>query len=223
MNHKAKYNVMKNKKFIIGLLFLLFTASFYQLISAQDQVKVYTGEEIIPTYKLGPNETSPIFYTGRGVQGAAGRIYPYPAQISLSDEKTDEVYDMVYLENEYLKVTILPSFGGKLFSAIDKTNGHEIFHRNSTVKPDLIGTLGAWISGGIEWCFPHHHRTTTLMPADYRIVRNEDGSATVWVGETERSLRLRGVVGITLRPGCSYIEVDLRLSNPNPVTRNFLF
>lgn len=223
MNHKAKYNVMKNKKFIIGLLFLLFTASFYQLISAQDQVKVYTGEEIIPTYKLGPNETSPIFYTGRGVQGAAGRIYPYPAQISLSDEKTDEVYEMIYLENEYLKVTILPSFGGKLFFAIDKTNGHEIFHRNCTIKPDLIGTLGAWISGGVEWCFPHHHRTTTLMPADYRIERNEDGSATVWVGETERSLRLRGVIGITLRPGRSYIEVDLRLSNPNPVTRNFLF
>ena len=94
---------------------------------------------------------------------------------------------MIYLENEYLKVTILPSFGGKLFSAIDKTNGHEIFHRNCTIKPDLIGTLGAWISGGVEWCFPHHHRTTTLMPADYRIERNEDGSATVWVGETERS------------------------------------
>ncbi len=187
------------------------------------QVKVYTGEETIPTYRLGPDEKSPVFYTGRGVQGAAGHYYPYPAQIRLGEEKTEVTYKMIYLENEYLKVTIAPGLGGKLFSAIDKTNGREIFHRNSTVKPDLIGTLGAWISGGIEWCFPHHHRTTTLMPADYRLVENPDGSATVWVGETEKSMRLRGVIGVTLHPGRSYIEADYRLTNPNPVTRNFKF
>jgi len=187
------------------------------------QVKVYEGQEEIPTYKRGIDEVSPIFYTGRGVQGAAGHMYPYPAQTNLSDELTMETYNMVYLENEYLKVTILPEFGGRLFSAIDKTNGHELFHRNSVIKPDLIGTLGAWISGGIEWCFPHHHRTTTLIPADYMIVENEDGSATVWVGETEKDLRLRGIIGITLRPGRSYIEAIYRLNNTNSVTRNFLF
>ena len=187
------------------------------------QVKVYKGEETIPTYKLGPDIKSPLFYTGRGVQGAAGHIYPYPAQTDLGDSLSMETYAMVYLENEYLKVTILPQFGGKIFSAIDKTNGHELFHRNSTVKPDLIGTLGAWISGGIEWCFPHHHRATTLMPADYSIVKNSDGSATVWVGETERSCRLRSIIGITLRPGCAYIETEYRLNNPTEITQNFLF
>src|SRR5512145_2192801 len=86
------------------------------------QVKVYEGQETIPTYQLGPNESSPIFYTGRNVQGAAGHIYPYPAQITLGDSLTDVTYDMVYLENEYLKVSILPALGGKIFSAIDKTN-----------------------------------------------------------------------------------------------------
>ena len=187
------------------------------------QVKVYEGKEEIPTYKKGADELSPIFYTGRGVQGAAGHMYPYPAQTNLGDELSPVSYDMVYLENEYLKVTILPQFGGRLFSAIDKTNGRELFHRNSVIKPDLIGTLGAWISGGIEWCFPHHHRTTTLMPSDYYMVENEDGSATIWIGETERDQRLRGIIGITLRPGCSYIEAEYRLNNTNEVTRNFLF
>ncbi len=187
------------------------------------QVKVYEGQEVIPTYQRGADEMSPIFYTGRGVQGAAGHIYPYPAQTNLGEKLTMVTYKMVYLENEYLKVAILPEFGGRLFSAIDKTNGHELFHRNSVIKPDLIGTLGAWISGGIEWCFPHHHRTTTLLPADYMIVENDDGSATVWVGETERDLRLRGIIGITLRPGKSYIEADYRLNNTNSVTKNFLF
>ena len=204
-------------------LLLLAVWSFSLTAQNVSEVKIYEGKETIPTYKKGADETSPIFYTGRGVQGAAGHIYPYPAQTNLGDKLTMETYDMVYLENEYLKVTILPAFGGRLFSAIDKTNGHELFHRNSTIKPDLIGTLGAWISGGIEWCFPHHHRTSTLLPADYVMVKNEDGSATVWVGETERDLGLRGVIGITLHPGRSYIETVYRLSNSNDVTKNFLF
>ena len=128
------------------LLTLLFIAVWSFSLTAQNvsEVKIYEGKETIPTYKKGADETSPIFYTGRGVQGAAGHIYPYPAQTNLGDKLTMETYDMVYLENEYLKVTILPAFGGRLFSAIDKTNGHELFHRNSTIKPDLIGTLGAW-------------------------------------------------------------------------------
>jgi len=153
-----------NKSILFKVFLPLIFLYFFTDISAQ--VRVYEGQETIPTYQLGPNEPSPVFYTGRGVQGAAGHMYPYPAQIRLGEEKSDVVYDMVYLENEYIKVTIAPDLGGKLFSAIDKTNGHEIFHRNSTVKPDLIGTLGAWISGGVEWCFPHHHRTSTFIPAD---------------------------------------------------------
>ena len=175
------------------------------------QVKVYQGNEIIPTYKKGKDEVSPVFYTGRGVQGAQGKIYPYPSQTQLGETLSNVSYEMVYLENEYLHVKVLPAFGGRLFSAIDKTNGHELFHTNSVIKPDLIGTLGAWVSGGIEWCFPHHPRTSTLMKSDYRMIENPDGSATIWIGETEKTRDLRGIVGMTLHPGKSYIEVDLSL------------
>ncbi len=199
------------------MTFLFINAAFCQ------SVQVYEGRETIPTYKLGANERSPIFYTGRDVQGAAGHFYPYPAQIKLGDQLSDVTYDMVYLENEYLKVTIIPALGGRLFSAIDKTNGHELFHRNSVVKPDLIGTLGAWVSGGVEWCFPHHHRPTTFLPSDYILEQHEDGSATIWIGETERGLRLRGIIGVTLHPGSSIIDVDYRLNNTATTTENFLF
>ncbi|MGB5435719.1 MAG: DUF5107 domain-containing protein, partial [Maribacter sp.] len=155
--------------------------------------------------------------------GAQGKVYPYPSQTKLGDSLVDVTYEMVYLENEYVKVKVLPAFGGRLFSAIDKTNGHELFHTNSVIKPDLIGTLGAWVSGGIEWCFPHHHRTTTMMKSDYRMVENKDGSATIWIGETEKTMGMRGVVGMTLRPGHSYIEVDYRINNTNTLTKTFLF
>ena len=153
---------MKNQ-FRVKCLVVLMSFIFLSSANLSAQVKVYEGKEIIPTYKIGEPEVSPIFYTGRRVQGAEGRVYPYPAQFKLSDSLVDVSYDMVYLENEYMIVKILPAFGGRLFSAIDKTNGHELFHTNSVIKPDLIGTLGGWVSGGIEWCFPHHHRTSTFM------------------------------------------------------------
>ncbi|MCK5702278.1 MAG: DUF5107 domain-containing protein, partial [Cyclobacteriaceae bacterium] len=205
------------KNFLSCFAFLFFNAALCQTVN------VYEGKETIPTYQLGANELSPIFYTGRNVQGAAGHYYPYPAQIKLSDQLTDVTYDMVYLENEYIKISIIPALGGRLFSAIDKTNGHELFHRNSVIKPDLIGTLGAWVSGGIVWCFPQHHRPSTFLPADYYLEQHEDGSATVWIGETERGLRLRGIVGVTLHPGSAYIDVDYRLNNTATTTENFLF
>lgn len=212
---------MKHLNNMVPKLFFLFAIISGGVLFAQ--VKIYEGSEVIATYKLGEDLASPLFYTGRGVQGAQGKVYPYPSQTNLGNTLVDVSYDMVYLENEYLKVKVLPAFGGRLFSAIDKTNGHELFHTNSVIKPDLIGTLGAWVSGGIEWCFPHHHRTATMLPSDYRMVENEDGSATIWVGETEKTIRARGVIGMTLRPGKSYIEVDYRLNNTNTKTTTFLF
>lgn len=207
--------------FLTGLLFFLLVLLLQ--ISAHGQVKIYKGTEVIPTYQIGADEISPQFYTGRGVQGAQGKIYPYASQTKLSDELTDVTYEMLYLENEYLIVKVLPAFGGRLFSAIDKTNGHELFHTNSVIKPDLIGTLGAWVSGGIEWCFPHHHRTSTMLPSDYRMIENKDGSATIWIGETEKTMQARGIVGMTLHPGKSYIDVDYRINNMDVKTQTFLF
>ncbi len=206
-------------------LFLAIITACTLFISTNNsaQVKIYEGSETIATYKPGKDEISPLFYTGRSVQGAQGRVYPYPSQTNLGRTLTDETYEMVYLENEFVKVKVLPAFGGRLFSAIDKTNGHEMFHTNSVIKPDLIGTLGAWVSGGIEWCFPHHHRTTTMLPSDYRLIKNEDGSATIWIGETEKTIRARGIIGITLHPNKSYIEVDYRLNNTSTKTKTFLF
>ncbi len=210
-----KNNIMKT--------YLLLAICFNIAVTMVAQVKVYEGKETIPTYQKGADEISPIFYTGRGVQGAQGKVYPYPSQTNLGDSLVDVTYEMVYLENEYIKVKVLPAFGGRLFSAIDKTNGHELFHTNSVIKPDLIGTLGAWVSGGIEWCFPHHHRTTTMLKSDYRLINNSDGSATVWIGETEKTMDMRGVIGMTLHPGKSYIEVDYRINNTSTLTKTFLF
>jgi len=193
------------------------------LAPAQGAVKVWEEPLTLPTYRLDPADPNPRFYTNESYQGAQKRVYPYPMLDGVTDVREDQTYKALYLENEYVKLCILPEIGGRLFYATDKTNGYEIFYRQSVVKPALIGMLGAWISGGIEWCVFHHHRNTTHMPVDYTLAENADGSKTIWFGETERRHRMKWLIGITLKPGSSCIEATVKLFNRTPQPHSILY
>ena len=130
---------------------------------------------------------------------------------------------MVYLENEYIKIDVLPGIGGRLWGALDKTNNHEFIYRQHVVKPALVGMLGAWLEGGIEWNFPHHHRPNAFMPVNYDLQENPDGSATLWIGELELRDRMKFMLGISVYPGKSYFEVTFRPINATPFANSFLY
>ncbi|MBP7050150.1 MAG: DUF5107 domain-containing protein [Phycisphaerae bacterium] len=186
-------------------------------------VKVWEEPLTLPTYRLDPPDVNPRFYTNESYQGAQKRIYPYPMLDGVTDLREDRTYKALYLENEYVKLCILPEIGGRLLYATDKTNGYDIFYRQHVVKPALIGMLGAWVSGGIEWCVFHHHRNTTQMPVDYTLAANDDGSKTIWFGETERRHRMKWLIGVTLYPGKSYIEATVKLFNRTPYPHSILY
>ncbi len=188
----------------------------------RDAVMVWEENVTIPTYPPGPPDPNPMFYFGRTSQGAEGRIYPYPLYDNLTDHKEDRDWLVVYLENEYVKIGVMPEIGGRIFSGLDKTNGYDFFYRQHVIKPALIGLIGAWISGGVEWNIPHHHRATTYLPVQYDIEENVDGSKTVWVGELEIRHRMRWAVGYTLRPGKSYLETAIRIMNRTPLAHTML-
>lgn len=190
---------------------------------SSEPVKVEETKVTLPTYPPGPCDKTPIFYTGRVYQGAQGRVYPYPLQDVLHDEKVDKTYTALRLENEYLKMSVLPEIGGRLFSFTDQATGFDIFYRQSVIKPALIGMLGAWTSGGVEWNFPHHHRATTFMPVGYTTTENADGSKTIWIGETELRHRMKWSIGLTMRPGRSYLEADCRFMNRQPYIESMLY
>lgn len=185
-------------------------------------VRLWRQPVEIPTYPLGEPDKNPVFYSGRKYQGAKGPVYPYAMLDKLSETRQAKRYDAVYLENNYIQLMILPELGGRIFAGQDKTNGYDFFYRQHVVKPALIGMAGAWISGGVEWNIPHHHRVTTFMPVDYRLVENADGSKTVWLGETEWRHRMKWLVGLTLRPGNSCLEVTTRLFNRTPLAHTML-
>ncbi len=177
----------------------------------------------LPTYLVGVKGKNPRFYFGRAYQGAQGRVYPYAMQERLTQQRVDKTYDAVYLENEYIRISLLPEIGGRIFSALDKTDNYDFIYRQTAIKPALIGMLGAWISGGIEWNVFHHHRATSFMPIDYALAENPDGSVTAWIGEIEIRHRMKWRLGITVHPGKSYIEATLIPYNRSPFLHSMLY
>ncbi|MCM1502682.1 MAG: DUF5107 domain-containing protein [Bacteroidales bacterium] len=183
-------------------------------LSAQNgPVKMWQGEEILPTYRVNAPEKAPLFERDFAYQRAKRGVYPYAMNDNPANVKVDSAHRAIYLENDYLKVCVLPDIGGRLFYATDKTNGYEIFYRQHVIKPANVGMLGAWISGGVEWNVFHHHRATSQYPIDWKMVDNQDGSKTVWVGEVENRHRMSWAIGLTLYPDKSYIEVTGRFFN----------
>lgn len=207
------------KKNILLPLFLLLLG---QSIAAQS-VRVEQKPLVLPTYEIGPPDANSIFFTGRVYQGAQGHIYPYPLYDILTDTLTDQEYNALYLDNEYVNVCVLPQMGGRILSATDKTNGYEIFYKQTGIKPALIGMLGAWLSGGVEWNFPHHHRPSSYMDIDWTTEENHDGSKTIWVGETELRHRIKWSVGVTVYPGRSWIEARVKIINRTPFVQSMLY
>ncbi len=189
----------------------------------KSEVRAWTEDVIIPTYEIGKPEKNPIFLEKRVYQGSSGVVYPYPVVEKIEDEKTDKLYRAVFLENEYIKIMILPELGGRVQMAYDKIKQRHFIYYNQVIKPALVGLTGPWISGGIEFNWPQHHRPSTFLPVDYTIENNRDGSITVWVSENEKMFHQKGMAGFTLYPGKAYLEIKGKLYNPTPVPQTFLW
>ena len=186
-------------------------------------IKAWREIVTIPTYEIGKAEKNPIFLEKRVYQGSSGGVYPYPVIESIANEPMPHEWNVVFLENEYIKVMVMPELGGRIQMAYDKIKQRHFVYYNHVIKPALVGLAGPWISGGIEFNWPQHHRPSTYQPVDCDIVENEDGSVTVWVNEMERMFHQKGAAGFTLRPGCAYLEIQGRVSNRTPLPQTFLW
>jgi tetratricopeptide (TPR) repeat protein len=187
------------------------------------EVEAWIEKVSIPTYGTGKPEKNPMFLEKRVYQGSSGVVYPHPVIEKIEDVKKDREYTAVFLENEYLKIMILPELGGRVQRAYDKVMKRDFVYYNQVIKPALVGLAGPWISGGIEFNWPQHHRPSTFLPVDHKIQENADGSKTVWVNELEVMFRTKGMAGFTLYPGKAYLEIKGKLFNPTPFPQTFLW
>lgn len=186
------------------------------------KVDLKKAKTIIPTYIPKKANDLPMFFENKPYQGASGRLYPIPYSDGITDEKKDVEYEVYTLENEYIKTQVVPELGGKILRGYDKTTDYDFIYYNEVVKPALVGIAGSWISGGIEFNWPQHHRPTTFMPLE-AVVEETSTGKTVWTGEVEPMNRMKGMAGITVDNGRSYIKAKIRVYNRTDVPQIFMW
>ena len=192
--------------------FLLFSLS-----NAWAQVRVWQGTLTLPTYEEDAPDPNPPFD-----QYANSRFnYPYTLRDNLSDRRKDHAWRAVFLENEYLKCSVLPDLGGHVYTCTDKISGEPMFYANPSIKKANISYRGAWAAFGIEFNFPVSHNWVSLSPVDFAFHQNENGSASVLVSNIDRVYGMQWSVELVLRPHSTVLEEKVELNNRSDVRHRF--
>jgi tetratricopeptide (TPR) repeat protein len=195
------------------LILLLFSAPL-----VQGQVRVWEGTMALAASDEGAADENPPFDAFSELEN-----YPYTMRWSIRSTETMHSWRAVYLENEYLKCTILPDVGGHLYTCIDKINGKPMFYANPSLKKALVAYRGAWAAFGIEFNFPVSHNWVSISPADFAYGKAADGSASVTVGNRDRVYGMDWMVQLVLRPGSTVLEERVTLSNPTDLRHHYFW
>lgn len=177
----------------------------------------------IATYEPAEPDSYPMYLDRRVYQGSSGRVYPMPFTDKIASESVPREWKAVHLENEWIRLMVLPELGGRIHIGYDKVAGYDFFYRNNVIKPALVGLAGPWISGGVEFNWPQHHRPATFLPVEYEIEHGDDGSVTVWCSDHDPFTRMKGMHGIRLHPDRAVIELVARLHNRTSQAETFLW
>lgn len=147
--------------------------------------------------------------------------------------KTQRIFKTYILENRYLRVTLLPEWGGRIISMIYKPTGHEQLYRNPVGVPYQIGTgvfYYDWLMvyGGIFPTFPEpEHGKTWLLPWDFQVVSVSDQEITVAMSIQDEidnasappqydlgATGLEVTYFISLKAGRAAIDTTVQITNP---------
>ena len=115
-----------------------------------DGVAAWSEPMVIETYLPEEPSPYPAFLDSRVYQGSSGRVFPLPFHERISQERVPHEWQAVHLENEWVRLVILPELGGRIYIGYDKVADYDFFYRNNVIKPALVGLAGPWISGGVD-------------------------------------------------------------------------
>jgi len=187
------------------------------------EVRVWSEELTFPTYLPAAPDKNPMFLEKRVYQGSSGKVYPLPFTDRIAEKPVDRKWKAVWIENEFIRALVLPEIGGRIHALQDKTNGYDLLYNQPVIKPALVGLAGPWISGGIEFNWPQHHRPATFLPVDFEIEEHAGGSKTIWCSDHDPLARMKGMHGVCLHPGKAYLELKVRACNRTQLTQTFLW
>lgn len=144
-------------------------------------------------------------------------IYPYFRFDGFTSTPVKKKWKVVELENDYIKITVMPEIGGKIWSAVDKKTGKAFIYENEVVKFRDIAMRGPWTSGGIESNFGiMGHAPSTSTPVDYVVLKKPDGSVSCVIGGLDLLTQSRWRVDINLPKDKAYFTTSPSWHNPTP-------
>src|SRR5215203_2918304 len=187
---------------------------------ADRPVAVWSDPVVLPTYLPERPDRYPAYLDRRVYQGSSGRVFPLPFHDRISERPTDHSWVGLHLENDYVRLLVLPELGGRIHYAIDRRNGYPLFYANPVIKPALVGLAGPWLAGGVEFNWPQHHRPATFLPTAWEL---DEVEGIVWCSDHDPFARMKGMHGIRLQPGSTVIELLVRLFNRSEAPQTFLW
>ncbi|MEP7270364.1 MAG: DUF5107 domain-containing protein [Acidobacteriota bacterium] len=220
---QSRFNRTWGRRLSPALLLVLLCCLHAQALAQNsDQVSFARGTLEIPTYTFSRSETvAPLFKAAD-----SGAVYPYARldHDSLSRRPVPTRYESLTLENEYLRVELLPELGGRIWSARDKTTNREIFYHTSVIKPTAYNQRGGWPAGNLEVYGPYdaHMLTWPGEPWPWAFEQHADGSATIVLSHIDHFFRNKVSLAVTLYPRRAFIELKIQLRNSNALANRYL-
>lgn len=182
-----------------------------------DAVRIWTEQITLPTHAVHPDPVPRFQVTDDE------KYYPYSSQEDIDPQAAPHTWTALCIENRYLKVTVLPELGGRVFAIYDKIAGRDAIYRQKSIKPGRVGIRGAWISGGIEYDFPDSHTVTTHDKVHWTTRQYPDGSAAILVGDVERISRMAWTVEVRLAPDRACMQDRISLHNRTPMRQRYYY
>ncbi|MCX6623098.1 MAG: DUF5107 domain-containing protein [Acidobacteria bacterium] len=188
----------------------LIVACVWTSIAAAEPVRVSEGTITVPTYDHPRRDMQPPLFEG----SSGGGMYPFTTYLPgwRPGDPKPQTYKTIELENEYLKLTYVPEFGGRIFSLYDKVARREVFYRNEVIKPAHYNPRGSWQQSGMELTGPHDLHMLTLHGEPFwsnRVVRQSDGGATLYISEVDPVYHMKVNLTATLHPGVAALEMGV--------------
>ena len=194
------------------MLILLCATSLLQPLFAQ-QATVTETVETVKTYPFSDPDP---------VADPSDLFYPYFRFDGFSAKGIDRQWKVVSLENDYIKLTLFPEIGGKIWGAVDKTTGKEFIYNNHVVKFRDIAMRGPWTSGGIEFNFGIiGHAPTSSTPIDYVTRQKPDGSVSCYVSSYELVTRTLWTVEVNLPKDKAYFTTTTTWHNSSSIDQPY--
>lgn len=184
-------------KFRPFLSILLFGSLF---VHAQNKPTIKEYKKVFTTYPFSDPDPIPKPDT---------KVYPYFRFDGFTDKPVQKEWKVIELENDYIKLMILPEIGGKVWSAIEKSTGKDFIYNNHVIKFRDIAMRGPWTSGGVEGNYGIiGHTPNCATPVDYVTITRADGSVSCVIGVLDLLTRTSWKLDINLPKDKAYFTTN---------------